>query len=59
MTDSELEDIRDSFAKMSNVDLFNLNATEVRDMLRLLPATMVFLHERYDMAYVYGADEED
>jgi hypothetical protein len=52
------EDTRDEFFKFANVDLENLSAEGVRELLALLPRVLVYLHTRFDMSIVFEKDAE-
>jgi hypothetical protein len=58
ISDDALEHFRDRFFKATNIDLFNLERDEVRTLLELLPAALLFLHGRYDISAVYKRDED-
>lgn len=53
MSDIDLEAVRDHFFKIANIDLWNLNNWEVRDLIETLPQVLVFIHARYDLEAVY------
>jgi hypothetical protein len=53
-----LEYFRDKFFKATNIDLFNLERDEVRDLLELLPVALIYIHGQYDMSVIYKRDEE-
>ena len=54
MLDEETqEEVRTRFFKITNIDLKNLEADEVRGLLSLLPVAIVYLHTEYDMSDVY------
>jgi len=53
LTEEYLETIRDRFFKAMNIDLKNLEPTEVHILLELLPEALIYLHKEYFMPEVY------
>ena len=56
--EERMEQIRDRFFKTTNLDLKNLTCGEVRDLLELLPAVLVYLHTEFDMVVIFSTDED-
>lgn len=53
-----LETIRDRFFKATSLDLKNLTGGEIRDLLALLPAALVYLHIEFNMTKIYETEQD-
>jgi hypothetical protein len=59
MTDDMCAQIRDDFYRLTSIDLLDLSSADVRELLELLPATLLYLHARYDMSAVYKDNDDE
>lgn len=53
-----LETVRDRFLRVTNLDLHYLTSGEMRNLLELLPAALVYLHTHFIMAKVYETEQD-
>ena len=58
MTDQQFEDVRTEFFKVASIDLKNLSAPELRQLLTLLPRVQSAILHEYDMVYVWSGDDD-
>jgi hypothetical protein len=56
MPDSMGDQVLIEFYRLTSIDLLDLSSADVRELLELLPAALLYLHARYDMAVVYKED---
>lgn len=58
MNEEWMEEIRQRFFRVTNIDMNCLEPDEIHALLELLPSALIYLHQTYFIAVTDGPDDD-